>query len=160
MKIVNWVVSIILIIVIGVLGFIYLAPDYDIYLVKSQSMEPSINMGDMIITGPINGPINPGLEVGKVITFKLGESLITHRILEFNGATILTKGDALEDPDPWKVDPANVKGIYLFRIPYIGYINAFVQTKNGWFIAIIVPAFILVLFIVKDILKEAFSNEY
>ena len=160
MKIINWAISIILILVIGGLGFIYLSPGYDIYLVKSQSMEPNINMGDMIVTGPVDGPINPGIEPGKVITFKLGKNLITHRVLELNGATIRTKGDALEDPDPWAVEAANVKGVLLFRIPYIGYINNFVHTKNGWFIAIIIPAFLLVLFIIKDILKDAFSNEY
>jgi signal peptidase len=160
MKIINWIVTIILIIVIGGLGFIYLSPDYDILLVKSQSMEPNINMGDMIVTGPVDGPINPGIEPGKVITFQMGKGLVTHRVLELNGATIRTKGDALEDPDSWQVDVANVKGVLLFRIPYIGYMNNFVRTKNGWFIAIIIPAFLLVLFIVKDIIKEAFSNEY
>lgn len=160
MKIINWIVSIILILVIGGLGFIYLSPDYDIYLVKSQSMEPNINMGDMIVTGPVDGPINPGIEPGKVITFQQGKNLVTHRVLELKGATITTKGDALDHPDPWQVEVANVKGVLLFRIPYIGYINNFVHTKNGWFIAIIVPAFLLVLFIVKDIIKEAFSNEY
>jgi signal peptidase len=160
MKIINWAISIILILVIGGLGFIYLSPDYDIYLVKSQSMEPNINMGDMIVTGPVDGPINPGIEPGKVITFQLDKNLVTHRVLEIKGTTITTKGDALDHPDPWKIEAANVKGVLLFRIPYIGYINNFVHTKNGWFIAIIVPAFLLVLFIVKDILKEAFSNEY
>lgn len=158
MKTVNWVISIILILVIGALGFIHFSPGYDIYLVKSQSMEPAIRMGDLIVTGPVDGPINPGIQVGKVITYQKGKNLITHRVLEVTDTAIKTKGDALEGPDPWQVTEAQVKGVVLFRIPYLGYINNFVSTKNGWFLAIVLPAFALVLLIIKDILKEAFSQ--
>ena len=48
----------------------------------------------------------------------------------------------------------------MFRVPYIGYFNTFVRTKQGWFIAIILPASVLLILIVKDILKEAFKIEY
>jgi hypothetical protein len=46
----------------------------------------------------------------------------------------------------------------MFKIPFAGYINSFVSSRMGWFIAIIIPTVILVLFIVKDIIKEAFKD--
>ena len=54
---------------------------------------------------------------------------------------------------------SSVKGIYLFRIPYVGYVTNFVQTKLGWFIAIIVPAALLVFWLAKDIVKEALRSD-
>lgn len=143
--------------VIGFLIFIYLAPGYDLLLVRSQSMEPAINMGDMVVTGPVNGLLNGKLAPRKIITFQMGQKLVTHRLIEIKGETLITKGDALKHPDPDPVDISYVKGVVMFRIPYIGYVDSFVHSKKGWFITIIIPAFVLVLFIVKDIVKEAFK---
>jgi signal peptidase len=75
------------------------------------------------------------------------------------GNTLITKGDANENPDPIPVQFSQVKSRYLFRIPYIGYAAGFVRTKLGWLLAIILPSIILVGFIIKDIVKEAFKNE-
>jgi hypothetical protein len=40
----------------------------------------------------------------------------------------------------------------------VGYATRFIQTKVGWFITIIIPAMILVVWLAKDIVKEALSN--
>jgi hypothetical protein len=40
----------------------------------------------------------------------------------------------------------------------VGYVTRFIQTKTGWFITIIVPGALLTLWLVKDIVKEAFSE--
>lgn len=135
------------------LGFIYFVPGYNLYLVRSESMEPSINMGDLIITGPAGE-----LQEGKVITFDWHGELVTHRIYSVDETGITTKGDAVEDPDPWTVKPADVKGNYLFKIPWVGYVTRFVQTRTGWIITIIVPAMLLVGWLAKDIVKEALSD--
>lgn len=160
MKILSWVISGILILVIVALGFLYFSPDYDILLVKSQSMEPAIQIGDMVIVGPVGGPMTSGLWPGKIITYTKGKAFVTHRIVEVKEDCVITMGDALEEPDPAPVAISNIHGIYMFRIPYVGYFNSFVRTKKGWFLAIVMPACILLLLIVKDILKEAFSSEY
>jgi len=39
--------------------FVYFTPDYDVYVVRSESMTPAINMADVIFTGPIGGPDLP-----------------------------------------------------------------------------------------------------
>lgn len=71
---------------------------------------------------------------------------------------LVTKGDAAEDADPWAVSVSDVKGVYLFKIPYVGYMTSFIRTKLGWFLMIIVPAALLVGWLTRDIIKEAFSS--
>lgn len=115
-------------------------------------------MGDLIITGPVNGPINGEVKPGMIVTYQYGKELITHRVQSIDGTTLATKGDAVEDTDPWPVTLSDVTGVYLFKIPYVGYVTSFMQTKFGWFLAIIIPAALLVLWLVKDILKAAFSD--
>ena len=157
-KIFSWLVTAVLVLVVAGLAFIYFSPDYDLRLVRSESMRPAVNMGDLIITGPVNGPINGEVKPGTIVTYQHSKELITHRVLSIDGTTLVTKGDAVEDADSWPVTLSDVKGIYLFKIPYVGYVTSFVQTKSGWFLAIIIPAALLVLWLVKDILKAAFSD--
>ena len=135
------------------LGFIYFVPGYGLYMVRSESMTPTINMGDLIISGPVNGEINEG----DIITYELNGELVTHRV-HSTGDTIITKGDAVEDPDPWTVKGSSIQGVYLIKIPYVGYATSFIQTKVGWFITIIIPAMALVVWLAKDIVKEAMSD--
>jgi signal peptidase len=136
------------------LGFIYFVPGYNLYLVRSESMVPTINMGDLIITGPAN----ENVEVGDIITFDLNGELVTHRVFSI-AETISTKGDAVEDVDPWTITSSSIKGSYLFKIPYVGYATRFIQTKVGWFISIIIPAMALVVWLAKDIVKEALRSD-
>ncbi|GAI05183.1 unnamed protein product [marine sediment metagenome] len=112
----------------------------------------------MIITGPVNGPINGELKPGSIVTYQHSKELITHRVQSIDGTTLVTKGDAVEDPDPWSITVSDVKGVYLFKIPYVGYVTSFVQTKFGWFLAIIIPAALLVAWLVKGIVKAALSD--
>ena len=155
MKIFVWTVSIILSLIVAALAFVFFSPDYSLYIVRSGSMAPAINLGDIVIGSPVIGEIKPGV----IVTYELGINLITHRVLSVDGNTLITKGDANEDLDPSPVLLSQVKSVYLFRIPYIGYAAGFVRTRLGWFLTIILPSIVLVGFIVKDIIKEAFKNE-
>ncbi len=142
-------VSIILGLIVAALAFVFFSPDYDLYFVRSESMKPAINMGDLMIVGPAGD--GDGIKPGVIVTYELGKNLITHRVLSVDGDTLITKGDANEDPDPRPVQLSQVKSRYLFKIPYIGYLNSFVRTRLGWFLVIILPAMVLVGFIVKEI---------
>ena len=68
MKTFSWIVSIILGIALAGLAFLYFTPGYNLYLVRSESMKPAINMGDLIITGPMNGLINGEVKPGTIVT--------------------------------------------------------------------------------------------
>jgi signal peptidase I len=142
--------------IVAVLAFVFFSPDYSLYIVRSGSMEPAFNVGDVVIAGPLgSGGIKPGV----IVTYAIGKNLITHRVLSIDGNTLITKGDANENPDPIPVQFSQVKSLYLFRIPYIGYVAGFVRTRPGWLLTIILPSLILVGFIAKDIVKEALKDE-
>jgi len=158
MKVFLWLVSIVLGLVVAGLTFLYFSPGYDLRMVRSESMKPAINMGDLVITGPLNGPINGEIKPGMIITYEYSKELITHRVQSIDGKTLVTKGDAAEDTDSWSVTLSDVRGVYLFRIPYVGYVTSFVQTKLGWFLAIIIPGALLVGWLAKDIVKAALSD--
>jgi signal peptidase I len=141
---------------VAALAFVFFSPDYSLYIVRSGSMEPAFNVGDVVIAGPLgSGGIKPGV----IVTYAIGKNLITHRVLSIDGNTLITKGDANENPDPIPVQFSQVKSLYLFRIPYIGYVAGFVRTRPGWLLTIILPSLILVGFIAKDIVKEALKDE-
>ena len=158
MKILSRSVVTVLVLILAALAFLYFVPDYSLLLVRSESMTPVLNMGDLIITGPVNGPINGEVEPGTIITYEHSKELITHRVESIDDKALVTKGDAVEDSDPWSVEMSSVRGVYLFKIPYVGYVTSFVQTKLGWFLSIIIPAALLVGWLAKDIVKEAFSR--
>ncbi|MFC1943121.1 signal peptidase I [Chloroflexota bacterium] len=158
MKILNRLVLSVLVLVLAGLAFLYFVPGYNLYLVRSGSMTPALNVGDLIITGPMDGPINGEVKPGTIITYEYSKELITHRVRSIDDKTLVTKGDATEEPDPWSVTMSDVRGVYLFKIPFVGYLTNFVQSKTGWFLTIIIPATLLVLWLVKDIVKEAFSE--
>ena len=142
--------------IVAALAFVFFSPDYSLYIVRSGSMEPAFNVGDVVIAGPLgSGGIKPGV----IVTYAIGKNLITHRVLSIDGNTLITKGDANENPDPIPVQFSQVKSLYLFRIPYIGYVAGFVRTRPGWLLTIILPSLILVGFIAKDIVKEALKDE-
>ena len=160
MKVTGWVVTAVLALFIAGLGFIHFVPGYSFSLVRSGSMTPAINVGDVIITRPASGAgLDGNIKPGAIVMYTHDGQLITHRVVSVNGSTLSVKGDALEHPDPWPVIVSSVQGVYLFKIPYIGYVMNFLRTKLGWFLAIIIPAAAIVGLLVKDILKETFKDE-
>ena len=153
MKVFSRVASVILALIIGGFLFVHFSPDYDIYMVRSESMKPVINRGDMVITGPVGGTLG-GVIAGSIITYQRGEELVTNRVVSVDGDTLVTKGDAVEDPDPRSVAMSQVRGIYLFRIPYMGYAASFIRTRLGWFLVIVAPATALVALFIRQIRRE------
>ena len=158
MKVFTWIVTVFLTLVVAGLVFVHFSPDYNMYIVRSGSMKPAINAGDMVIIAPPDGPLSDGIEEGSIVTYRRGQELITHRVLAVEGSSFLTKGDAVEDPDPMPISRYDIKGVYLFRIPGIGYFSNFVRTKTGWILIIVIPAIVLVAFLIRDIRKKLRSS--
>lgn len=156
------VILVVLVLIVYGLAFIYFAPGYELFFVRSESMSPNINIGDLVVTGPVNGVITGEVAPGKVVTFqKSKNNMITHRVVEVNGDKLVTKGDAMEEPDPFITELSQVKGIYIFRVPLIGYLTSFIRSKLGWYLLIILPAMGLVSWIIVDIVKESLKrNSY
>jgi len=99
-----WAIIGIVGVAILLLGLTFVIPGYDMYIVRSDSMQPVFAAGDIIVTAPPQSPPFGEIKVGTVVTFNRGSETITHRIIGINGELLTTKGDANEDPEPQPID--------------------------------------------------------
>jgi len=104
------------------------------YMVATGSMEPTYNVGDMII---IRETPKEEIKVGDIITYisENGIDTITHRvadIIEIDGQTYYkTKGDNNNSEDPELVNYSQVKGTIVFKISKLGTIMTKLLTGTG-----------------------------
>jgi len=120
--------------------------------VFTGSMEPTIPVGGVVIIKPVDPET---LKIGDIICFRLsGPASTTHRIINITDEGFVTKGDANENPDQWTVKNENVIGKVIFAIPYIGYLGYFVRTPVGYITLILIPATLLIIAEIKNIIKH------
>jgi len=122
--------------------------------VYTGSMEPAIPVGGIVVIKPVNPDT---LKVGEIICFKIeseSSTTVTHRIFNITDEGFITKGDANEDPDQWIVKKENVIGKVIAVIPYIGYLGYFVRTPIGFILLILIPATLIILMEIRNIIKE------
>lgn len=121
--------------------------------VTGTSMNPGITENDILILVPANT-----LKVGDVITYshEIDERsyLFTHRIIAMDGNTIRTKGDSMSAPDTYIVSQSDVKGKLAGKIPYLGALPHFARTASGYFLLILMPAFILIIKEIKKLRRQ------
>jgi signal peptidase I len=97
--------------------------DAPLLAVTSKSMCPTYNFGDLLVAVRADD-----VEVGDVIAYRLGREIIAHRIVNVTGGGFITKGDAMDRPDPWIVRREDVVGRVVACVPYLGY--AYVLFSN------------------------------
>lgn len=128
-----------------------------IYTIVSTSMVPTINKYDVIINLQYDSPSD--VEVGDVITFistswiSAGKT-VTHRVVDIqiiNGEYYYTtKGDNNPVQDSSSAGYEKLIGKAVLKLPQLGRVQAFVASKFGWLVVVIIPAMYV---IVKDIAK-------
>lgn len=146
---------IILFLVITSVLFVLITPffGWKTEIVLSGSMEPAIQTGSVVVSRPIAGE---EVRSGDVIMFSSpdGHSLTTHRVINVesgkDGLHFTTRGDANKGADINAVVPAQIVGIIVFNVPYLGYLIAFIRTPFGLVLFLVVPAAIL---IISELLK-------
>lgn len=114
-------------------------------IVLSSSMTPLLGVGDVVIIKPVN---TSELEIGDIIAFEdpAGREnvIITHRIVNITEQGFKTKGDAVEDPDQFTVEPESVVGKAVFDFPYLGYFFDWAKKKEGFLILILIPSALII----------------
>lgn len=144
----GWVVNIILIWLLVIVAALFLLPRFGgcrFDAVLSGSMEPALHIGGVALIKPVEPlDINPG----DIITYHSGEEIFTHRVVEVVSGggepSFITKGDANEDPDLLPVAASSVVGKVVFDVPYLGYLAAFVKTRLGLLLTIIIPGLAII----------------
>ena len=113
-------------------------------VVRSGSMAPAIDTGDVVVVRPI-APATA--RVGDIVTFDSHGKLTSHRVRATGrrGAnlTFTTQGDANTGQEHWKVPASGRIGRVMYRVPKLGFVVVRVQSPAGRFVLIIVPALLL-----------------
>ena len=163
-KIISWAVVTLLIVIAALLVIpaIPVEGNYQIRVVLSGSMEPTIPVGSLVFVKPA-----ATYNVGDVITFTSGSFRdesgkivpVTHRIIEIKneGSEIsyATKGDANDSSDPNTTSEKNVLGKVFLTIPYAGYAVENIRKPYGFLALILIPAVIIIIDQIKNIVVEA-----
>ena len=105
-------------------------------VVLSGSMEPTLSENDVIFVRE-----SKSYGIDDIVVYDSGRELIVHKIIEKNGDTIITKGDANNTPDD-PVSIKEVKGKVVFSIPYVGVAIKALRSPAG-VIVIILAAVLL-----------------
>lgn len=114
--------------------------------ILTGSMTPTMPVNTVVVVKKI--PIDQ-VELGDVITFKMGDSNVTHRVVEINNSgrnTVLyTQGDAAQNQGSREtVTEDNFVGVVVFHIPYLGVLLNLIKDN----IIIITVCIVLALFII------------
>lgn len=129
---------------------------YRILNVLTGSMEPTIHTGSMII---IKETTYSNLSVGDIVTYIPANEetvLLTHRIVSKNpeDRTFMTRGDANDTDDDFPVAFDRVVGEFVYAIPVLGALTAYLRTLPGIISAVILC---LAIILVPKLLRFAFK---
>jgi signal peptidase len=129
------------------------------YVVKSGSMSPTIKAGDVIFAvGQQNYGINDIVTYSPKVKSETIET-ITHRIVEIHDGNFVTKGDNNPDTDTDTVTLKQIKGKYITRFPYLGYLVSFLRTTLGFVLFIVVPGTIVIYEEIKQLIEYINNKE-
>ena len=92
--------------------------------IGSESMEPRINKGDVVVVEKLNEKEIRKLKEGEVLVYKHNDMVVVHRIVKIihndDNYYFRTKGDNNSSEDMWTIDERAVIGEAVLKIPYIG----------------------------------------
>lgn len=111
-------------------------------VVQSGSMSPAIGVGDLVITSPCDPQ---AIQAGDVICFRSEGTLVCHRVVfvDVNNQTLMTKGDANQNPDPAGVAFGDVVGKVAADLPLLGYAVSFLRGPFGWTLMILLAILVI-----------------
>lgn len=118
---------------------LWAAPGFASFIVVSGSMEPTITRGSIVYVQE-----QDSYSPGDVITFYHGEEIITHRTVARVEDEYITRGDANEDADDWRISESQIIGEVLFFVPLYGFLLKMANTPIGYVITIFIPGLSLI----------------
>jgi signal peptidase I len=111
---------------LGLLTAAVLLMPYQLYAVRTGSMEPTFGPRDLVIVR------EGATQIGQPVTFSHNGDIVTHRALSADAqGALTTQGDANETPDPWAVPQADVIGGVATVVPGVGYWLVYFKTLPG-----------------------------
>lgn len=137
-------------------------------IVRSGSMQPTINVGDLVVVQTKKSPDSPipkiisanqpssaaisSYNVGDIVAFKSDKNpklFTTHRIvgkeIKDNRIFYETRGDANKSADKVLVPQENIIGAKFLLLPKVGKLVAFTKSNIGFPLLVIFPALAVIL---------------
>ena len=109
---------------------------YGMSVVLSGSMESRLSVDDLVIIKATDN-----YKVNDIVLYQDGNSLVIHRIIEIDGDTVTTKGDANNVADE-PINKSQIKGVLVYDIPGFGAVVNIL--KQPVFVILILAAALLV----------------
>ena len=116
---------------------------YTYFEVATGSMEPTIDVGDIIVV-----KITNDVNVNDIIVCKDNKSFVTHRLLNIQEDKFITKGDANNTEDE-PMDKANLIGKVIKIIPNFSLIKKIIFAPQ-----VIIPIFLMLVLLGIVCLKK------
>jgi signal peptidase len=141
------------------------AGTYQLFVVQSGSMNPSIKIGSVLLLQPTSqvkknaSPmLAPTFHKGDIVTYLTGKDPVTHRIVAIEGTagqvTYQTKGDANRTIDQGKVAEKQILGKVILTVPYVGQVVSFAKTQLGFIFLIVIPITLIIYSEILAIIAE------
>ena len=134
---------------------------YTLFSVQTDSMEPTIMTGDLMISQI--GDSDDVYEVGDVVTFQMfvdrTRILNSHRIVdieEVNGVTYyMTKGDNAIGQDATELSAGDIVAKWSGKkLSGMGTVMDFLQTQKGFFLCVLLPLIVFFLVMLYGFIKN------
>ena len=120
---------------------------YRSFTMRSGSMTPAIETGDVVVTEPVS-PLSA--RVGEIVTFLDPEGsgrLFSHRVqsIRATGGVVhfVTRGDANTSVERWSVPADGSVGRVAYTVPKLGYALVWTGTPEGRIALVAIPALLL-----------------
>lgn len=130
---------------------------YQMYFIRTGSMEPYLEPGDVIISKKYDGRELVSGENGDVVTYRgsIGNraELITHRVIEVDGDEIITQGDANNIADS-PITKNEIEAVMVYKTVVIDKIYKVISTTWGFWLLIFMPIAILIISEIVSLAKE------
>jgi signal peptidase len=100
---------------------------YRLYAVTSGSMEPGLPVKSVVVVDA-----QRSYSPGDVIAFHAGPTVATHRLVGENAdGSLVTQGDARQQPDPFTTSQSDVIGPVVVSAPELGYWLVYLKQPAG-----------------------------
>ena len=100
------------------------------YTIVSGSMEPELEIGDIVLVRETD---KSDIKEGDIISFRQGQSVVTHRIIEIKEndekQTYVTRGDNNNIEDKEETEYDMIEGKFVGKIHFLGKISLILQGK-------------------------------
>lgn len=142
----NMMINILLVVVLCATTYVVITRQdaaLKVYVVVSESMAPSLEVGDVIFTWHVSPK---HIHVNDIVTYKESNLSITHRVYAKQEEGLITKGDANNVTDGL-IKYEQVVGKVIIVLPKIGYLFQYFTAKQiGRFILVLGCIYVLILY--------------